>query len=198
MRIDLIRHGQVPGNVEHRYVGITEEHLTVWGREQAEAAQITPADVVFVSPRLRCIETAGILYPGCLPVIIGELAECDFGAFEYKNYKELSGDPDYQAWIDSGGTIGFPGGEDMAAYRSRTLQGFRKAMEILREREEEVSSAAFVVHGGTIMAILAELADPPEDYFHWQSGNLEGYTGCFEEGKIREIQKIGTKKLKKV
>ena len=62
----------------------------------------------------RCIQTAKILYPGRAQVKIEEFRECDFGSFEGKNYQDLSGDPVYQAWIDSGGTLGFPGGEEPA------------------------------------------------------------------------------------
>ena len=51
------------------------------------------------------------------------LKECDFGDFENKNYKELSGNPDYQAWIDSGGALPFPGGEDPEGFRNRCRGG---------------------------------------------------------------------------
>ena len=36
------------------------------------------------------------------------LKECDFGLFENKSYEELSDCPEYQAWIDSNGTLPFP------------------------------------------------------------------------------------------
>ena len=64
-----------------------------------------------MSPLRRCQETAEILFPEQKVRIIDQLAECDFGAFENKNYKELSDDPRYQAWIDSNGIMAFPGGE---------------------------------------------------------------------------------------
>ena len=47
----------------------------------------------------RCLETAGILYPGKTPIVIPEWREIDFGDFEGKNAGELQGDPRYQAWI---------------------------------------------------------------------------------------------------
>lgn len=46
-------------------------------------------------------------FPGEPVHIIEELAECDFGEFENKNYKELEGNPHYQEWIDSNGTLPF-------------------------------------------------------------------------------------------
>lgn len=59
--------------------------------------------------------------------IIEELSECDFGEFENKNYKELSGNQDYQRWIDSNGTLPFPGGESREAFKCpEPLQDFRR------------------------------------------------------------------------
>ena len=68
-------------------------------------------EVVLTSPMRRCVQTAEILFPDTPREIVYGLQECDFGDFEGKNYAELSGDPAYQAWIDSGGTLAFPGGE---------------------------------------------------------------------------------------
>ncbi len=65
---------------------------------------------VFVSPMLRCRQTAEILFPQIPQIEIDPWREMDFGEFEGKNYAQLNGDPRYQAWIDSGGTLAFPGG----------------------------------------------------------------------------------------
>ncbi|MCD8009918.1 MAG: histidine phosphatase family protein [Lachnospiraceae bacterium] len=170
MRIDWIRHGEVPGNRERRYVGVTEESLTPEGIRAARALHPARPDMVFTSPRLRCRETAELLYPGIEPIVIDEFAECDFGTFEYRNYRELAGNPAYQAWIDSGGRIAFPGGEDRAQFQKRCLAGFRRVVEILTERG--LSHAALVVHGGTIMAVMDRLSCPHRDYYDWQCGNL--------------------------
>ena len=43
-------------------------------------------------------------------------------------------------------------------------------------RDGKAGSAAFVVHGGTIMAALCQLAGEPYDFYHWQAKNGEGYT----------------------
>ena len=69
------------------------------------------------------------MYPGLVQKECPLLKECDFGDFENKNYKELSGNPDYQAWIDSGGTLPFPGGEDSEAFRIRCREGFVQCVE---------------------------------------------------------------------
>lgn len=48
-----------------------------------------------------CADSRNSFSPGKPVHIIEELAECDFGEFENKNYKELEGNAKYQAWIDS-------------------------------------------------------------------------------------------------
>ena len=61
------------------------------------------------------------------------LAECDFGEFENKNYKELSDNPHYQEWIDSNGTLPFPGGESKEECADRNLKGFDEVLKACRD-----------------------------------------------------------------
>ena len=77
--------------------------------------------------------------------------------FEGKTYEELKDRAEYQAWLDSGGTIAFPEGEEQKEFRSRCVRGMLGQVD--RLCEENVESAAFVVHGGTIMAVLEQLAE---------------------------------------
>ena len=112
IHLTLIRHGATLSNKEGRYLGKTDEALSPDGigtLEKSVADRIYPiADVLFSGPMKRCLETAQILYPGQTPICIPEWTEMDFGAFEGHNYQELSGNPAYQRWIDSGGTLTFP------------------------------------------------------------------------------------------
>ena len=113
IKLVLIRHGATEANKEHRYLGRTDESLSQEAKEElsAEANCYPKIDLLFTSPMKRCVETAGILYPDKNLVVVDSFREMDFGDFEGKNYEELNGNPDYQAWIDSGGTIAFPNGE---------------------------------------------------------------------------------------
>ena len=111
IKLYLIRHGQTPGNKLSRYIGTTDEPLSDEGREFLKKISYPMPEELFVSPLLRCVETAEILFPGKQLHIIEELSECDFGEFENKNYKELAGNENYQKWIDSNGTMPFPGGD---------------------------------------------------------------------------------------
>ena len=178
----LIRHGMTPGNEEHRYIGRTDEPLSQKGREQLLTLQkkgVYPAaECVAASPLERCRQTAELLYPGQAPCVFDQFREMDFGAFEGHNYEELKADVRYQAWIDSNGTLPFPGGESNEAFRKRCCQAFQRITEGLQKQEEKTGQtlrAAVVVHGGTIMAILERFGTPKKNYFDYQVKNGCGY-----------------------
>ena len=170
MELIFIRHGRTPGNSEKRYIGKTDESILPESaaelRERAAGGEYGHPEILFVSPMRRCIETAAIIYPDMEMHIIPNFRECDFGLFEGRNYSDLNGDPDYQNWIDSGGTIPFPGGESMAEMTDRVMKGFYEAMDIA-----DGLDAAFVVHGGTIMAVMSRIDGG--DFYDYQIGNGE-------------------------
>lgn len=102
IKIWLIRHGMTAGNRQQRYVGTTDELLCEEGRQQIILKrQLIKSDQdiqnVYVSPMLRCRETAEILFPAVSQIKEAGFRECSFGEFEYRNYQELNGHPDYQA-----------------------------------------------------------------------------------------------------
>ena len=183
----LIRHGKTAGNLLGRYIGSrTDEPLCDEGREGLAGKQLPEVERLYVSPMKRCVETAEILWPGFdrkKMQKVMDLRECDFGDFENKNYKELSGNGDYQAWIDSNGTLPFPNGESMDAFKSRCLEAFARIVEEVSGAEQEwiasgkteIFRAGIVVHGGTIMAILEQYGYPKAAYFGYQVKNGCGY-----------------------
>lgn len=213
MEIVLIRHFMTQGNAEHRYIGVTDESLLPGGNVRIAAFAgvsgqdddlVTVADLrgkryfypgvraVAVSPLKRCIETAEIIYPGVRRYICEELRECDFGLFENRNYEELKDDPDYQRWLLSEGRIPFPKGEGRDEFCRRCVEGFCRMTE--RFMEEAYESVAFVVHGGTIMAILDRLAVHQEGFYHWQVQNGEAYRAKLCETEWRS----GLKRLTEI
>ena len=148
MKLLLIRHGATPGNLEKRYVGRTDESLTqesleTLGKEAKKIRELAgkPAAII-TSPMKRCLETAEILFPEKLYEHVPRiqkagLSECDFGTFEYKNYLELSGDAEYQHFIDTMGAEGFPGGESTETFKARTVKAFREILaRFFRETED--------------------------------------------------------------
>ena len=198
------------GNLKKRYIGRTDESLCPEGIVLLESyiqKNIYPeVQRVYVSPMKRCMETAKLIFKENF-YEVEEFRECDFGIFENKNYKELSDCPEYQAWIDSGGTLAFPGGESREAFMARCVDGMELVMEQIRQqlayracpkcRETEDNGmiqeplpVAAVVHGGTIMALLSHYCGG--DYFSYQVKNAEGYhlRLSLQENKMELKEKV--------
>ena len=103
--------------------------------------------------------------------VIDGWREIDFGLWEGRTWQELSGDPGYQAWIDSGGKLAFPGGESREEFVRRTMAGWDIFMEECRKRD--VRTALCVVHGGTVMAIMSSIAGG--NYYDYRVGCGHGF-----------------------
>lgn len=207
MNVMLIRHGETKGNLEKRYVGRTDEELT---ESCVEALSGTgdlgpglfpkPVKTIYVSPMRRCLMTKELLfpkenYPDVKTAVVEEFRECDFGEFEYKNYRELSGNAAYEHFIETMGAEGFPGGETAEEFKRRCVLEFQKIVlqeffsESGRDGTPGLDAAVpgipgalfdgalvFVVHGGTIMSVMEKFARPKADYYSWQVKNLEGFS----------------------
>ena len=179
LEIYLIRHGKTAGNLRGAYIGTTDEPLCKEGIRELESfrqkGNYPPAERVASSDLLRCVETARLLYPKQEIRLVPGLQECGFGAFEGKNYQELNGNPDYQRWIDSGGAIPFPPGEDPLAFRERCWSAFQALCEAMGD-----SPLAVVCHGGTIMSVLEQCGEPAGDFYRWQVPNGEGFRFVYD------------------
>lgn len=161
----LIRHGEAVGNRERRYVGRTDVPLSAGGEAQAAALRGTPRpEVLFVSPMRRARRTAELAFPGMAYTVLDDLRETDFGAFEGRTAEELRNDAAYRAWVDGGCTGKIPGGDDPAAFRARVCAAFAAAMETVPDG----TRAAFVFHGGGIMAVMAAYARPERGFYEWR------------------------------
>ena len=163
----LIRHSKTYGNTLQRYIGITDEPLCQEGIDLLKGRQYPECEKIFVSPLKRCRETTEIIYPGKEMTVVQKLAECDFGEFENKNYMELSGNPEYQKWIDSNGMLPFPNGESRAGFQKRCVEGFLEAVDI-----------------------CIEFARPRKDYYQWQLKNGEGFLLMVDDNIEVNFQKL--------
>ena len=191
MELIFIRHFKTKGNRLRQYIGVTDEPLD----QPVLLREYPDANTVVVSPLKRCIQTAELIYPGKGQMICPGLRECDFGEFEKKTYEELKNHPAYQKWLDSGGAAAFPGGEGREAFVKRSVAAFEEAVRKLMENG--CRRASFVVHGGTIMAVLSEFDREKRDFYQWQVANGEGFLAKLDEtdwksGKkqLTEIRKI--------
>lgn len=184
-KLIFIRHGATAGNKEKRYIGRTDESLTSDSINELKIKQYPTVDVIYTSPMLRCIQTTEIIYPNNDYIIVDDLRECDFGKFERKNYIDLNGDEDYQAWIDSNGTLPFPDGENHTLFKNRCVESFQQIMDT-----ESNDNVAFVIHGGTIMAILEHFSYPVSKFYDWHISNAEGFVTEFKNNKLHVIGKL--------
>jgi alpha-ribazole phosphatase len=190
LKLIFIRHFSTYGNQLKRYIGVTDERLWEEGIPNLEQVAYPEVEAVFVSPLTRCRQTAALVYPNLQPVVCEDFKECNFGEFENKNYLELSDHDKYQEWINSGGTMAFPGGEDVQEFKNRCILEFQKVINL--SLKEGYQAVALVVHGGTIMSILEQYADTKQDYYYWHVENGNGYITEYEEmdGRLINICNI--------
>ena len=202
MKIVFIRHLKTPGNEKRQYIGRTDEDLSEQAvevfrqRQEKSISDLYPlVQYIISSPLKRCIQTAGLIYPGQEISVEPMLRECDFGEYEQKTYEDLKNEPEYIRWIESGGMTAFPGGEEQTSFRRRCVDGVKRW--IARLLEDGADSAAFVVHGGTIMAVLSELAEDKHEFYHWQVENGGGYVAevtveDWENGRkvVRKVKRL--------
>jgi broad specificity phosphatase PhoE len=160
MKIFLIRHGETTGDVEDRYGGSYDDHLTERGQKQLEdtAKRLTnkQIDKIYVSSLIRAQESAKIInreIKAQLEVVEG-LQERNYGllggltkAEALEKYPET-----VEKHKDSANTD--PEGESQLDFTERAL----KAFEYIVEQGDE--TIAIVSHGGPLKVILKHLNLP--------------------------------------
>ena len=174
----FIRHGATEGNLHKRYIGSTDEPLCETGVEQIrllKGKKLT-ADAVFVSPMLRTRQTAELLFPGVPHTVVDDLRETDFGVFEGRTAEELEENADYRSWVDSWCRGPIPGGEDMEEVKARCCRAFEASISSCKDG----STVAFVVHGGTIMALMEAFARPKQDFYTYHVANGQYILGDWD------------------
>ncbi len=173
--IILIRHGKTPSNALGKYMGCgIDEDISDDGREEIIAKRdhvraICEGAVLYCGRQKRARSTAKLVFYDKEANVCESLYEIDFGEFEGKTAAELSSDPRYQRWIDSDGTVTFPGGESIDHFRTRTMSSLHNIIEEAGEAEK----IAIVCHGGNIMAIMSTLAGG--NYYDYLIPNVDGY-----------------------
>lgn len=174
MIIHMVRHGLTEGNAQRRYVGATDMPLSEEGLRLARAGKRDEAvRQVYVTPLRRTQQTAAILYPNARQVIVPDLREMNFGAFEGRTYEELENDADFLAWNNDGGMQPSPGGEGRLGFSQRATAALTRLIEEAAARGEE--EIRILAHGGTIMSLMAVHALPQKPYYEWWVDNMTGY-----------------------
>lgn len=177
-QIHLIRHGLTAANLTGKYIGRTDESVTVTGMQQMEEARklggYPTADVYYTSPRLRCIQTMYALYPGQDCYEVPGFDEMNFGDWEGKTADDLQGDETFSAWLQDSMRNAPPNGESTAEFYARICRTFEMIVEgMIRSG---VQSAIIVTHSGIIMHLLARYGLPQASFYDWMTEPGRGYS----------------------
>ena len=181
----FIRHGATTGNLEKRYIGSTDEPLCDIGIAQVESLkkQDFKVDFLYVSPMLRTLQTAKLLFPKMPYTLVKDFRETNFGLFEGKTATELSDSSEYLAWVESMCLDPIPHGECITDFKTRCCLAFEEIMKSIPDN----SCVAFVVHGGVIMSIMEAFAQPKKGFYNYHISNgayieamYDGYTLLME------------------
>lgn len=156
-RLKIIRHGITQGNLDGKYIGITDIPLCSEGAEELykkmEENDYGTVQKVFVSPLKRCRETATILYPNTFISEIPELIEMNFGDFENKKAEDIMNSPEYKKFLKGGLDNPPPNGESIRAVVERCVSAMEKIVSSMVN--EGMTNCAIITHGGIIMNLLS-------------------------------------------
>lgn len=174
MNLYVIRHGQVPSNVEGIVSGWNDERLTEKGIEQAmkikKGLENIKFDIVFSSPIDRAIQTAKIILPENEIVLDARIAERNPGAMLGKSRKDI----DKAAWnsLDIDKTT--EGSETLAA-------GLKRVKDFLDEIcvKYDNKTVAIVTHNFIskciwILVNNIESKEQIDNFFH-DNGEIKHY-----------------------
>ncbi len=158
MRIFVIRHGQTTSDIENRYGGDYNDHLTDLGVSQvkklADEIKDFGIEVIFASPKIRADETAKIL-TGKIHVPVKTIE-----GFRERNQngiltgmKRDEAKEKYPEMVellkDKMNTI--KGAEDYEHFKDRVVEAFNDVVKT------DHKTVAVVTHGGPIRRILGDI-----------------------------------------
>lgn len=158
MKIYLVRHGETTGDIEDRFGGDYDDHLTELGKTQAKklAGELSELNIekIYYSPRIRARETAEIINKITnIPVeLLDDLRERNaYGILtgqiksevekKYPNLVKILSDP--KATIS--------GAEDYQDFKNRVINVFDNVIKL------PIDTLAIVTHGGVISCFLREI-----------------------------------------
>jgi len=181
-KIHFIRHGLTAGNLEGRYIGVTDLPLCPEGigeiRSLMEADTYPQAQKVYTSPLQRCVQTAGIIYPGSLLQVVEQLAEMDFGEYEGMRPQDLKDDPEHRRWMlgqgDDPENYAPHGGEALSDFINRITRGIDQVVRDVMENR--IQEAAVITHGALIAQLLAQFGYPKMPVGGWLIQPGQGVT----------------------
>ena len=172
MKIYLIRHALSIANSLKIWTGQMDVDLSAAGiaeqRALSKRFKYPSADIYVSSPLLRCTHSLKLLYGRDADILMPEFMECSLGILEGKSYTNLNDDDNYLAWLREPDQAP-PRGESFNSFRRRVESGFIKLLDIINSRQ--MNSAAVVLHGNVMRAVLHAFADPGIAHSDWKIPN---------------------------
>ena len=114
-------------------------------------------------------------------MVVDELAEMDFGAYEGKTLEELKDDPAFCRWLANSHTEKPPEGESGEEFLIRIQAAVAAMIDYMAQNE--IFEAAVVTHGGVIATLMSTLGLPRQPLQFWKTGGGRGFT-CFINPQI--------------
>lgn len=149
MKIYIVRHGESENNLNKKWAGWFDTHLTEKGRAEArEAGKFIAGiefDRVFSSDLARAYETADEALPGCDYELAPLLREINIGNLSNKPLTNLT--PEFRARQAVAGFSDF-GGETNEQFRER-VNAFKDYLATL-----ELNTVALFTHSGWLRTML--------------------------------------------
>jgi len=160
MKVFLIRHGETTGDLEDRYGGNYDDHLTLRGKEQlAEtASRLKGKDIqiIFSSNLIRAKESAQIIQQelGCDFQVVDGIQERNYGVLAGLTKEEAL--ERYPEAVEShkNPENTDPEGESLADFQNRALEAFKSLFS------RDYPTVAIVSHGGPLKQVLKYLNIP--------------------------------------
>ena len=189
MHLYVIRHGQTTGDVEDRYGGSYDDHLTPLGISQAKTMAESMLDknieIIFVSPLIRAQETAKILH---------DTLQVEVKTIE--DIRERNQNGILSGMIRSEAKLKYPelaekvnnplntieGAESFDDFRKRILAAINSVVESGYE------TVAVVTHGGPMRRIMENLLNLTPDAKIEDCGWM---LLDYKEGKYELVKKVG-------
>lgn len=159
MKLFVVRHGETTGDVENRYGGTYDDHLSPRGLEQARALAAMLSEkgiqMMYVSPLLRAQETAAVLAHAC-----GCAMETAADLRERNQYSFLSGMEKGEA------AEKYPHEVELLKNRLSTIDGAEKYEDFSARISGVLASLAgdsryetitLVTHGGPLRVLFRDI-----------------------------------------
>lgn len=172
--VALFRHGLTEENKRKAYIGWTDSPVCEDVREAlaSQCFQPSPYERIVTSDLKRCLQTAKVLFPDQKPIALSEFRELHFGNWEGKTYAELTGDPDYEDWLNDQYEKVPPHGESYSVFSDRIEKGWQKVLTMMEK--ENTHRIAIVTHGGVIRYLLSKLHEE-RDFWEWKVPHGNGF-----------------------